>query len=291
MTYREVRQISGSGDEPEQFSEALRGVAIDGDERLFTVGDNDVKVFDPANGSLLKRWRTAEAGYCVTVDDEGTVYVGETGRVEQFDRSGRLLGTWRDETRLGRVTAIARAGDDVLIADTTHRCIHRYRRDGTFVNDIGKENNTRGFLVPNGHLDFAVDAEGVIHAANPGKHRVERYSVTGELLGRFGHFGMRRPEDFPGCCNPTNLALTVRGDMVVTEKAAPRVKVYDRSGQLMAVIESAAFDPNCKNMDVATDAGGRLYVVDTVRRQIRVFAPETETTQARPTTATGAIEP
>ena len=29
-------------------------------------------------------------------------------------------------------------------------------------------------------MDFAVDAHGVIHAANPGKHRVERYSPDGE---------------------------------------------------------------------------------------------------------------
>ena len=37
-------------------------------------------------------------------------------------------------------------------------------------------------------LAFSVDAAGVIHAANPGKHRVERYARDGRLLGHLGRF-------------------------------------------------------------------------------------------------------
>ena len=61
--------------------------------------------------------------------------------------------------------------------------------------------------------------------------------------------------------------------MIVTEKAAPRVKVYDPAGELVAVIADAVFDADAKNMDVAVDATGRIYVVDTVKLQIFVFAP------------------
>jgi len=59
----------------------------------------------------------------------------------------------------------------------------------------------------------------------------------------------------------------------VTEKAGPRAKVLDFEGNLISVIAADAFDPNCKNMDVAVDSGGRVYVVDTIRLQVHVFAP------------------
>jgi hypothetical protein len=136
--------------------------------------------------------------------------------------------------------------------------------------------------VPNRHLDLAVDAQGVIHAANPGKHRVERYTVAGELLGHFGRFDGRDPAGFGGCCNPTNLTLTRNGLIVVTEKAPPRAKFYNGSGELLAVVGEDEFDPNCKNMDVAVDSKGRVYVVDTARLQICVYAPDPAGAASRP---------
>ena len=93
------------------------------------------------------------------------------------------------------------------------------------------------------------------------------------MLSHWGRFGTRRPEDFPGCCNPTNLALTPQGHVVVTEKAAPRMKVYNSSGKLLTLVGPEAFHANCKNMDVACDAQGRVYIVDTVRLTICVFTP------------------
>jgi sugar lactone lactonase YvrE len=161
----------------------------------------------------------------------------------------------------------------VLAADATHRCIHRYDKKGKFINDIGRKPGRKGFLLPNGHLDLCVDTQGVICATNSGKHRVERYTLEGELLGHFGKFSGPDPTGFSGCCNPTNVALAPKGTVVVTVKAPPGIKVYDTEGKLLSIIDGAGFDPNCKNMDVAVDSKGRIYAVDTVRLQICVFAP------------------
>ena len=97
--------------------------------------------------------------------------------------------------------------------------------------------------------------------------------MTGELLVRFAKFGMRQPEDLSGCCNPTNLTLTSTGQLIVTEKTGPRLKVYDADRKLIALVSEDAFDAGCKNMDVAVDAQGRIYVADTVRLCILLFAP------------------
>ena len=141
------------------------------------------------------------------------------------------------------------------------------------MNDIGDRQRKGGFDIPNGVLDFAVSATGVIDVANPGKHRVERYTAQGALVSQFGRFDGRDPAGFGGCCNPTNLAVDAHGRVIVSEKAGPRVKLYDPAGGLVAVVSDSEFDANCKNMDVAVDAQGRIYVADTVRLEICVFAP------------------
>jgi len=274
MKYHQKRIVSGKGRGPHQFTTALRGVVVDSQGKLFAVGDSEVKIFD-AEGTLTAHWPTSQRGLSLAVDNE-TVYVGQEGHVEIFNRSGKLLDTWSDPQRLGSVTAIGLIADHVLVADSKDRCIRRFDRQGQFVNNIGKDNRMKGFNIPNGAVDFAVDSQGIIHAANPGKHRIERYTPEGELLGYFGRWDHQNPQGFPGCCNPTNVTVNGDGLVYVTEKAGPRAKVYDAAGELLAVIATDVFDPNCKNMDLAVDSEGRVHVVDTVRLQIYVFEPDVD---------------
>lgn len=279
--YRRARTLgnpaASSHPAPPTFTNELRGLAIDAGGRVYAVGDSKLVIFS-ADGREIGGWHTERPGFSVGVAADGRVFVGQPGQIQIFDRDGTLLDAWRDEQRLGLVTAIGLVGDAVIIADTQGRCLRRYDRDGTWRNDIGTDNRMRGFLVPNGYLDFAVDAAGVLHIANAGMHRVEQYTINGERRGHFGRFDGRDPAGFPGCCNPTNVGVTPTGDIVVSEKAGPRVKVYSAAGELRAVVADD-FDPNCKNMDLAVDAQGRIHVIDTVRLQIVVFEPEPTTTR------------
>ena len=272
MQYRETHVMGGKGAAPDRFTATLRGIAVDREGQLYAAGDSEVQVFDAA-GRLKRRWPTSRPGLSVAVAGDGAVFVGQPGRIEMFDSAGKPAGAWRDEKLLGRVTAIGFAKDSVIVGDAADRAIRRFDRHGAFLNNIGKNNPVNGFLIPNGVLDFAVDAQGVIHAANPGKHRVERYLPTGELLGHMGRFDGIDPAGFTGCCNPTNVAVGDR--LYVSEKAGPRVKAYDFSGKLQAVIATDVFDANCMNMDTAVDSRGRVYVVDTVKLAIFVFEPVT----------------
>jgi len=274
MNFRQERVLSGQGTASHQFQHRLSGIDIDHQDCIYAVGDLAVKVFD-SEGSLLRTWTTSHPGLSLGLDDHA-VYVGGEGLIEIFEPSGRLLRTWSDPERLGRVTAIALLDEEIFVADSLARCIRRFNRKGSFLNNIGDTNRMKGFNIPNGLLDFAIDSDGVIHACNPGKHRVERYHPDGKLLGHIGRFDGRDPEGFPGCCNPTNVAVTDLGYLYVTEKAGPRVKVLDLAGHLISVVASEIFDPNCKNMDVAVDSRGWVYVIDTVRLRINVFVPEGE---------------
>lgn len=268
--YRQVHLAGGKGGEPHHFARTLRNITVDAQNRLYAVGDSEVKVFD-ADGTLRQRWPTSGPGHAVAVDDDGSVWVGEAGQVEIFDREGTLANTWRDAERLGRITAIGFVSGHVLVGDAKDRAIRRYDASGTFLNNIGKNNRMQGFLIPNGIVHFSVDAEGIIHATNPGKHRIERYTPDDRLLGHIGRFNGIDPAGFSGCCNPTNVAVAGLDRIYVTEKAEPRAKVYDFQGNLIAVVATDVFDPNCKNMGIAVDRRGRVWVADTVRLEIIAF--------------------
>jgi sugar lactone lactonase YvrE len=275
LRFRRTLRIGGKGSGSGKFREALRGIAVDGDGRLYAVGDSSVKIFD-REGGLVREWPSGLPGHSVAVDLDGRVWVGEWQQVEIFEPEGKLAKSWNDSGRLGLVTAIGLGSDDVFLADATARRIRRYDRQGQFVNDIGDRHRRGGFNIPNGVVDFGLDGAGVLHVAHPGMHRVERYDAAGELLGRFGRFDGVDPEGFGGCCNPTNLAVGGSGRVVVSEKAGPRVKLYDRDGGLLAVVADEGFDPSAKNMDLTVDPAGRIYVADTATFEIHVFTSASE---------------
>lgn len=284
--YRKLRVVEAlRGHGEGQVREELRGLTIGPDGHIYTVGDQRLLVLT-ADGRLLRHWATARPGYGVTVGSDGRVYVGEPGQVEVFGADGRLIETWRDPEHLELITSIAVTDAEVLCGDARGRCIRRLDRHGKYLGDIGKGAGLRGFMLPNGHLDFAVDRQGRIYAANSGRHRVEVYTLAGEPRGHFGRFDSNDPAAFTGCCNPTNVALTPAGEIAVVTKAPPAVKVYNAGGGLLAALGADDLDPNCKNSDVAVDARGRIYVIDTVRLQIVVYeplpAPATQATETQP---------
>jgi sugar lactone lactonase YvrE len=269
--WRQTRRFCGRGTGADRFSQALRGIAVDGAGTVYAVGDAAVRVFT-AEGVLLRRWPTSLPGHAVAVSGDGRVWVGQSGQVEIYDAGGSLTESWR-LPELGLVTAIAHRDGDVFLADAGVRWIRHLDGEGRLLNNIGDRHRKGGFHIPNGVVDFALDAQGTLHVANPGMHRVERYRPNGELLGHFGRFDGRDPQGFPGCCNPTNVALDGAGRVIVTEKAGPRVKMYDPAGTLLGVVADEGFEPEARNMDVQVDAEGRIYVADTVSLSIVVFAP------------------
>ena len=169
MEYRQIQVIGGKGSEPGQFATSLRCVAVDAHGQLFAAGDSGDQ------GLRCGRQAEAPLGHLAPAALGGgggrwrRCMPAKSGQIEIFDGAGKLIDTWRDEALLGRVTAIGFVGDGVLAGDAADRAIRRFDRHGKFLNNIGKNNPVNGFLIPNGVVDFGVDAQGVIHAANPGQ--------------------------------------------------------------------------------------------------------------------------
>jgi hypothetical protein len=256
-----------------QFADEVRGIGIGADGTLLIAGDTKLVTLKP-DGQYVREWRTASPPNCVTATADA-IFVGEDGGIEVFAPDGTPQTAWRDAARLRHVTAVAVFADEVLVADTGDRCLRSFERSGKFRSDIGKDTRMKGFLIPNGYLDFAADRDGLLWIANAGMHRVEQYTRGGERRAFFGRFDGQDPAGFPGCCNPTNIAVTPQGDLVVSEKADPRLKVYSPAGALLAVFGTSDFDATAKNIDLAVDAHGRIYAIEPVRRQVIVYAPST----------------
>lgn len=265
LRYRQRSAFAG------QFRKAVTGLAIGSGGVLYVSGDSEVKAFG-ADGAMRSAWRTERPALSVAAARDGRVFVGEEGQIEMFHPASKTARVWRDEKMLGRVTAIGFTGDSVLAGDAAARAIRRLDQAGRVVNTIGADNNVGGLLIPNGVVSFGVDTAGVIHAANPGKHRIERYSVDGKLLGHFGKFSFDNPAGFTGCCNPTNIAVSDR--IYCTEKAGPRLKAYSHDGEFQGVLAGDCFDPNCKNIPVQAGPRGLVYAADTVTLRVLVFEPE-----------------
>lgn len=273
MQYRRSGTIGRERSAAGRLRESARAVAWSPDGSWYLAGDQEIVAFDP-EGGLVRRWSTGLPAWSLAVDPQGRLWAGEQGQIEVFSAAGRIEDTWRDPKYFGLVTELAITEEDIYVADAYTRWIHRFDPQRSLVNHIGDKHRKGGFHIPNGVLDFAIDVDGTVVVANPGMHRVERYRADGEKLGYFGRFGQHDAEGFPGCCNPTNLALGPEGEIVVSEKAGPRVKVYDPQGELVTVVAAGDdFDPACKNMDLAVTDTGLIGVVDPVERMLVLFEP------------------
>ena len=257
---------------PAEFRRSLSGIAVGPRDAVYALGDDEVRALD-ADGRVARGWNAPVQACCVGVGADGRVAVGSPGRVDLYGDTGTHIGGFAAGTRdkPAGVSAVRIFRDSVLVADAAARVIRRYDLRGRELGVIGARNKTGGFMLPNKSLDFDVDGAGVVYATDTGRHQVTSWTLDGEMVGAFGKFGMARPEDFVGCCNPVNVAIAPDGGIVTAEKVAARVKVFSKDRRLLAVIGPEHFDPMCWHIHIVVASNGRIVAADPERRTIAVF--------------------
>lgn len=279
MLYEETRHPIQTG------LSAAKGLAVDLSGILYVVGDKAMKVID-AEGEMLKTLPLGLAPRCLAIAGED-IYIGAQDRIVILDRNGEVRTTWLGLGDNAVITGIALDKNHVFIADAGQRVVWCYDRQGQFIRRIGDkdpERNIPGFVIPSPYFDLVMAPDGLLRVVNPGRQRIEAYTVKGDWEFAWGEFG-NSLEDFNGCCNPVNIAILADGSLVTCEKGLIRVKVYAVNGELTGVVagprqfpypdQSVCETPEqCKRggFDVATDAFGRIYILDTVKNVVRVFA-------------------
>lgn len=272
--------------------ETSRCLALGPDGSVWVSGDFAVRRFDAA-GRRLGEIAVIEPPGALAVDADGVAFVATGGKVMVYAGDGERRAVWPPAGDRAVLTAIALAGDEVFVADAGNRAVLRYDKSGKLIKAIGRKDpqrNVPGFQVPSPYFDLAMAPDGLLRVANPGRCRIEAYTVDGDLEASWGRSG-EDPEGFSGCCNPANFALLpARGGAgriegyVTAEKGRTRVKLHDADGKLVGLVAGAgAFREHDRRLgakpagraflalDVAVAPGGRIFVLDPVCNEVRAF--------------------
>ncbi|HIE26722.1 TPA: hypothetical protein EYP66_05510 [Candidatus Poribacteria bacterium] len=290
IQYKETGKIKPAFEQSERTEfQSLRGIAIDPDDRIYVATDKAIQVFSKDSTHLSEITLNASPR-CLTIADDGSIYVGMKEHLEIYDAKGACKANWESLGGNAVLTSIAIAENKVFVADAGNRSVLLYNSSGKLVRRIGKEekdSNIPGFVVPSPYFDLAVAPDGLLKVANPGRHTIEAYTLDGDFEFAWGKTSMGI-EGFCGCCNPVNFAVLPDGRFVTCEKGLPRVKIYGADGAFTAVVAGPeAFTENQKScapinelsscqtggLDVAVDSQGRVLVMDPVEKVVRIFTP------------------
>ena len=263
-----------------------RAIALDASGRVYVAGDRAIRIFSVA-GSAERTIDLAGEPRCLTVAEDGTIYVGVGDHVEVLGAEGQRVASWDPLGEEAVLTSIAKDKDNVFVADAGHRIVLHYDAAGTLVGHIGEKDpdkNIPGFVIPSPHFDLAVSRDGLLRVANPGRNRIETYTFDGDLEFFWGERSVGI-KGFCGCCNPVNFAILPDGGFVTAEKGLDRVKIYSSDGGFVGVvagpiqlgkagkIKVCNTPEQCQGggLDVAVGADGRIYVLDVMDNMVRVF--------------------
>lgn len=277
--YREVWRIPG-GSVPSRDLEMGPG------DQLYLAMGNGVAIFDAA-GRPVGELPLETPARCVAVAGDGTVYAGTRNRVAVFDASGKRTGGWDIPAPRTWLTGLAVGESGLFAADAGNRVVLRYDLSGRLLGRIGAKDEARGipgFVIPSPYFSVKLHPDGLLRVNNPGRHRVEVYTVDGDFEGAWGR-ASGAPDGFCGCCNPTRLALLPDGRVLTCEKGVPRVKIHRASGEFEAVVAGAgAFPENARvgagqrdadsalaGLSAAADARGRIAILDHVTGEVRLL--------------------
>jgi hypothetical protein len=272
---------------PERTGEGERMLclAVGPQGRLYS-GRRSAVVLADRDGQTLGGWASPSRVTAVAVDEHGNVYAAHDGLVEKFSPEGESLLVWGfggcDGDSFETVTGLATGAGSIFVADAGAKLVYRFDYEGRPLGEIGaKESDPDGlgFEIPSPFFDCAV-REGVLYVTNPGRHRVEMFDFEGHRLGHWGEFGSG-PHQFPGCCNPTNVALAPDGRIVVSQKGEPVVKVFSREGKYLATFGEGEFPADARGIDLAVTDDGLVLALDPVAGTLHTFTlgppPEGET--------------
>jgi hypothetical protein len=208
------------------------------------------------------------------VSEDGDMYLGMSDHLEVYDRRGNRKFQWQSPGENAILTSISLSFDAVYVADAGNQVIWQYNKSGNIIGKIGEKNQAKdlpGLIIPSPYFAVAVDPDGFLWAANTGRHCLENYTMDGGLRTAWGKADTTI-DGFCGCCNPGHFCIMADGAFVTCEKGTPRVKVYDRIGQLKAVVALPdQFDPATSGLEVAVDSKEKIHLLDPKRRLVRVF--------------------
>lgn len=264
-------------------------LAVAPDDRILVGGDRAVAMFQ-SDGAKAGRISLDDTPRALAALPHGPLVIAYLDRIEIRAEDGRLLRQSAPFGDRAYLTALAATDRGIWLADAGHREIIHCDAAGREQNRFGRlhsQPGAPGFVIPSPYFDLALDPEGALRIANPGRHHVERFEPDGIYMDHWGHPAMTI-EGFAGCCNPTHFCVLPDGGLVTSEKGLNRIKVYTPDGSLRGVVagpkdlvEDAdlarrACD-DCRigySLPVAASSTGWILALDPASGTVRQFRPK-----------------
>jgi hypothetical protein len=246
-------------------------IAAARDGSIFVAGDGRILKLN-ATGEVLASTASPVADAAVSLSKEVVEMLEQSGQSskEQLDQMKASL-----TARRGEVTGLAVTDRDVFIAvpapnDFTFRV---YRFDHALKDPKLVVEKLRGCC---GQMDIQAHKENLWIPHNA-RHAVESRDRDGKELSKFGQAGKAKPADFGGCCEPKNMRVLANGEILVAESGPPTcIKRFTADGKFIEVVALAKAKGDCVRVTVEASADGRrVYLLDTERDAIRVYATKT----------------
>lgn len=265
VSHKEIMQIHVNMNE-------IHSIAIDKQNNLIVAG-NSIIIFDSSH-QITKTFKIHDVATAVAINSKSQIFIGLQNHIEVWNTDGKLVNKWKTENSDSYFTGLAVSDDYVFIADATERIIHQYDLTGKFIKNIGGKdtaNDIPQIIIRSPFLDIALGRDDEIWIGNSGRYMLESFDIKGNLKSIWGKHSTKI-EDFGGCCNPTNFIVLTDGTFITAEKALPRVKIYSPDGKFISIVAPPdLFNAETKGLDLAVDSQNRIYILDPLRKQIRIF--------------------
>ena len=198
----------------------------------------------------------------------------EAIRRNNINPDGTVKAIWEVINERAVITSIATTDEFVFAADAGNKIVYQYDLNGQLIKEIGKKDTLTGapgFIIPSPYFDLLIGTQGKLWVVNPGRHAFENYDFDGNLISSWDRTSMQL-EGFCGCCNPSNIALLSDGSYVTSEKGLERIKIHSPNGDFKTVVAGPeSFEEGTKGLDLAVDSKDRIYVLDPIKKLIRIF--------------------
>ncbi len=266
ISHEEIGQI-----EPE--IEELLAITIDKNDNIYLAGKQKVIIYDNSL-TEISSFHIDTTAYSINVTNTGGILLGMLNHIEVYSQEGVQKAIWETLNYDVVITSIASNDNSVFVADAGNKVVYHYNHNGELLNEIGKKDTIRsipGFIIPSPYFDLLIDSYGKLWVVNPGRHAFENYDAKGNLISSWERTSMQL-EGFSGCCNPSNIAILSDGSFVTSEKGIERVKVHSPNGDFKSVVAAPSlFEEGTQGIDLAVDSKDRIYVLDPVKKIVRIF--------------------